>query len=190
MSQPLSSDKQQALAATVLEIERHVAATGWDGPIRVFALIRTNDALDRDPELASKLPPDTLASAQQNPNHLTPIEQEDLPSAESMQELLAQIGWGPHVDGAAMTAERIVLPPEVEQEIPQDAPDAHQQLLNHPQRQDLRLAAAALRTGETACAIRTRRHDSDDAVLSGHDLVPGLTEGLLQTFAGDDEPAQ
>ena len=46
-----------ALELAVREIERHVAAGGWDGPVRVFALVRTADALEAQPGLANDLEP-------------------------------------------------------------------------------------------------------------------------------------
>ena len=35
----------EALARAVTETETHVAAHGWDQPVRVFALVRTAEAL-------------------------------------------------------------------------------------------------------------------------------------------------
>ena len=55
-------------------------------------------------------------------------------------------------------------------------------LMAHPDRQDVRIAVAALRTGEAWTALRTRAHDADGDVASGPDLVPGLTEALRATF--------
>jgi hypothetical protein len=52
----------------------------------------------------------------------------------------------------------------------------------HPDRQDVRIAAAVLRTGEVWTALRTRAHDADDAVAGGPDLVPGLLDALRATF--------
>ena len=172
--------RQDALRIAVIDIERHVARAGWDGPTAVFALVRTADALARTPELAGQLPPDALGLARTDPNHLTSIEQEGLPEAAYLEQLLAQLAWPEAVDGAAVVVERIVVPPEA-------AADAEtmsiEELMAHPQRQDVRIAAGVLRTGESWCALRTRAHDSDDDVAGAPDAVPGLVEALTATLA-------
>lgn len=172
----------RSLDRAVRELERHVARGGWDGPVRVFALIRTADALTRDPALRDQLPPDLVASADGDPEHVTSVEQEDLPQAETIEELLGQIAFPETVDGAAVVLERIVVPPEAEAGLPDDAEAAVQQLMAHPAREDVRMAAGVLRSGESACALRTRRHDDDAAVASGADLVPGLVAALRTTL--------
>ena len=52
-----------------------------------------------------------------------------------------------------------------------------------PDRQDVRLVAGVLRLGEAWCAVRTRSHDSDAAVIQGEAVVPGLVEALAATLA-------
>ncbi|GAA4416449.1 hypothetical protein GCM10023169_11360 [Georgenia halophila] len=171
-----------ALRVAVGDIERHVAARGWDGPVAVFALVRTTDALAATPALGEELPADALAAAERDPEHLTSIEQEGLPAAETIEELLGQLGWPEEVDGAAVVLERMVVPPEAEQGLPEDQEEAVEQLMAHPERQDVRMAAGVLRSGESWCAIRSRRHDSDDAVAGSADAVPGLVEALHATL--------
>lgn len=179
---PVPPSTGTPLERAVRELERHVARGGWDAPVRVFALIRTGAALQRDPSLADQLPPDLLASAQADPEHITSVEQEDLPDAGSIEELLAQIAWGPSVDGAAVVLERVVVPPEVEVGLPEDPVAAVQYLMDHPARQDVRLAVGVLRDGSTSCAIRTRAHDEDFAVGTGADLAPGVAAALRATL--------
>ncbi|MBO0922888.1 hypothetical protein J1G44_00125 [Cellulomonas sp. zg-ZUI199] len=174
---------RRALADAVREIEHHVAAAGWDAPVRVFALVRTQSALDAEPGLADQLTPDVLAAARADDQHLTSIEQEGLPAAEDLEQLLGGLTWPPTVDGAAVTVERVVLPPGVEEDLPADPDQALAALLAHPQRQDVRLAVGVLRNGPAWCAVRTRAHDSDDAVGQGPDLVPGLVEAVRATLA-------
>lgn len=171
---------------TVRELEQHVSSGGWDGPLRLFALIRTADALDRDPSLAGQLPPDVVAAAGDDPEHLTAVEQEGIPEADTVETLLGRIAWPPTVDGAALVVERVVVPPEVEADLPADETAALDYLTNHPQRRDVRLAAAVLRDGTRGCAVRARDHDSDDRVAVGPDLVPALVSALATTF--DDGP--
>ncbi|GEL48212.1 hypothetical protein CHO01_33280 [Cellulomonas hominis] len=181
--QPPVSPAQRALAEAVAEIERHVATGGWDGPVRVFALVRTQAALDAEPALAGQLPPEVLAVAAADPEHLTSVEQEGLPPSDDLEGLLGAIAWPEGVHGAALTVERIVLPPEAEEGLPEDPDAALTALLAHPQRQDVRLAVGVLRDGTSWCAVRQRAADRDDAVGQGPDVVPGLVEALRATFA-------
>jgi hypothetical protein len=172
-----------SLAEAVREIERHVATGGWDGPVRVFALVRTAEALQTEPTLADQLPPHVLAIAAHDPRHLTSIEQEGLPPAGDLEELLAALSWPDGVDGAAVTVERVVLPPAAEEGLPADPEEALAYLAAHPDRQDVRLAVGVLRDGTSWCAIRTRSNDSDDAVGQGATLVPGLVEAVRATLS-------
>ncbi|HZI97079.1 MAG TPA: PPA1309 family protein [Actinomycetales bacterium] len=172
----------EALGRAVRELERHVARGGWDAPVRVFALIRTAQAIERDPALADQLPPDLVGSAATDRSHITSVEQEDLPDAEGLDQLLARISWPGAVDGAAIVCERVVLPPDVERDLPADPDEAVTALMAHPQREDVRLAVGVLRDGTTSCAVRTRRNDDDLAVGTGADLVPGLTAALTATL--------
>jgi hypothetical protein len=174
---------QDALERAVLELEQHVSSGGWDGPLRLFALVRTAGALERDPALAAQLPQDVVAAARADADHLTAVEQEDLPDTDSLESLLGMISWPPAVDGAAVVVERIVVPPGAETNLPDDPEQAQQALMNHPLRRDLRLAAGVLRHGAAACAIRARDQDADDRVAVGPDLIPGLTAALSETLA-------
>ena len=171
-----------ALAESVLEIERHVADAGWDGPVRVFALVRTQEALLTEPGLAAQLDPAVLAAATAQPWHLTSIEQEELPSAPDLETLLAGLSWPETVDGMAVTVERVVLPPAAEEAMPQETGAALEYLLAHPERQDVRLAVGALRDGPSWCAVRMRADDDPQQVGQGPDLVPGLVAAVRSTF--------
>lgn len=182
---PDPTPAQLALQRAVAELEQHVAGAGWDGPIRLFALIRTATALARDAGLRDRLPAEVVAAATADPEHLTAVEQEDLPEAPSLQALLAAIAWPPTVDGAAVVVERITVPPEAEAGLPDDPARAQELLLHHPGRRDVRLAAGALRDGSRACAVRARDTDSDDRVALGADLVPGLADAVAATLAPD-----
>jgi hypothetical protein len=177
-----SPARQRAATVVVRELERHVAAAGWDGPIRLFALIRTADAVRRDAALASRLPPDVIEAARADPEHLTAIEQENLPAAGTPSQLLARIGWPTTVDGAAIVLERSVAPTDVEDELPDDEARAAELLADHPARQDVRMAAAVLRDGTGSCAVRSREHDQDALVAVGPTVVPALLEVLLATL--------
>ncbi|WP_124055221.1 PPA1309 family protein [Arcanobacterium ihumii] len=172
----------QSLRNATLEIEKHVSRGGWDGPIRLFALVNARAALDSNPALAQELPADVQADSITDPDVLFSVEQEGLPEVDSLDELLGHIMWPNEVDGAALSVERVVLPPSAEVNLPKDERELTKAIEKHPDRQDVRMVAAVLRTGETWGAIRMKDHDADDMVLSGPDIVEGLTEILKATF--------
>ena len=181
--QGAAGSRQDAVLRAVRELEQHVAAGGWDGPVRLFALVRTADALARDRGLAARLPADVVAAAQADGEHITIVEQENLPQASSLEELLGSVSWPPTVDGAALVTERVVVPPEVEAQLPDDPDEAVTWLAQHPARREVRLAAAILRDGTGGCAVRARDHDRYSDVAVGPDLVPGLLAALAGTLA-------
>jgi hypothetical protein len=166
------------LTRVAVDIERHVAAAGWDQPPHLYALVETEDLLRREPQLAGDL---GLVSAP--PGDLTPIDQGELPEHDTLDELLAGVTWPPEVLGTALTVERLMLPPGQEAELPADEQEALAWLSRHPDRQEVRLVVAVLRDGSRACALRMRSHDDEHAVLSGPDLVPGLVDALAATLA-------
>ncbi len=166
------------LAIAALDTERHVAASGWDQPARLFALVRTADLLVREPHLRDQMGASDLAEGA-----LTAIEQEGLPTTTSLETLLGRLAWPDEVDGCAFAIERMVVPPEAERGLPDRPDDAVEALAAHPDRKDVRLLAAVLRDGPTICLLRQRDHDSDDAVATGPDIAPGLVEALKATFA-------
>lgn len=176
------SPTQRSLADAVVDVERHVASTGWDAPTRVFALVSTQAALTAEPELATVLPPATVEAAQADPTHLTSVEQDGLPESESLEDLLASIVWPETVTGAAVVVERSILPPSAEADLPDDPAAALAYLAEHPDRQDVRMAVGVLRDGASWCALRTRSNDADEDVATGLNLVPGLIEALRSTF--------
>ncbi len=177
--------EQVALARTVMELEAHVARAGWDAPVGVFALVRTAAALEADPSVAELLDEQALAEAGADPHSLTVIEQENLPAAQDLEDLLTQLAWPGSVDGAAVSVERIMVPPEAQREAEAlEDPQARLDLLaSHPQRNDVRIVAGVLRSGTSWCAVRGRGQDDDANVLQGADLVPGLIEALAATLA-------
>jgi hypothetical protein len=172
-----------ALRATVLELERYAAEAGWDQPARLFALVLTEELVANEPSLAEML---ELEPGQDLTNSLTPVEQDDLPGDEHLEELLSQMMWPDTVHGAAVTVERLVLPPTVE--LPEDEAEAMQLAATHPEREEVRMVAAAPRRGSTYCAMRLRSHDDDFAVVEGPDLIPALLELLQGTLTPVDRP--
>lgn len=170
------NDPTGALAEVVREVEAHASRAGWDQPAQLFALVETTDLLQREPQLADLLGVDAEDQG------LTPVEQET--TSESLDELLASIVWPPEVAGCAVVVEAMTVPPDAEQ-LPADAEAAAEYAAAHPEREEARIVAGALRSGETFCAIRQRAHDEDDMVLAGPDLVPALLELLHTTLESD-----
>ncbi len=165
------------LHTALVDIETHVASSGWDQPTRLYALVETAVLLREEPALMEEF----KALGIERPPAFTPVEQEDLPDMP-LDEILQQITWGEQVTGCAIAVERLVLPAEVEVEIPHDSPEMPAYVAAHPLREEIRLVAAVLRNGHRDCALRMRSNDTDEEVLFGEDLAPGLLEALLETF--------
>lgn len=188
MSELTDMPEDPALAAAVLEIEAHAAELGWDLPARLYALVDTAELVRREPALASLMGLD--ASSQQG--SLTSIEQDELGPDVVLEDALESIVWPPEVTGCAAVVERLVLPPDVDAEIPEDPAAAEQFAREHPDRQEVRIVAGVTRAGSTYCALRLRAHDDAASVVGGGDLVPGLLDRLRGTLeegptgAGDE----
>lgn len=173
---------QRALRLVELarEIEKHVASEGWDQAPRMFALARTAELVALEPALAA-----ALGTAGEDPESLTPIEQEALDPERPLDEVLATTMWPEEVAGAALVLERIVLPPSAEEALPDDdLGGLEETVAAHPERQDVRMAVLVTRDGGRMCALRLRSHDDDAEVLVGPDVVPRLTDALAATLTG------
>ena len=173
---PLPEDP--ALAAAVLEIEAHVGRQGWDQPARLYALVPTADIVEQEPELAAAMEIDGPG----DDGSFTPVEQDGLPMGQSLEQALESIAWPAAVAGCAAVVERLVLPPEVDDAIPEDPAEAERFAREHPLRQEVRIAAGATRAGASYCALRLRAHDDEQSVVDGTGLVPGLVELLHATL--------
>ncbi len=172
-----------ALASAVLEVEAHVGKEGWDQPARLYALVDTHRFIAAEPQMAEAMGlAETAVSGS-----LTAIEQEQYNAENPIEEALETIVWPPTVDGCAVVIERLVLPPEVDDEIPSDPVEAAAFARQHPLRQEVRMVAGATRTGSTYCALRLKSHDDEQSVVDGTDLVPGLVELVLGTLREVDE---
>jgi len=160
------------------EVEAHVAASGWDQPARLYALVPTSELLVAEPVLAAALGLDEAAAA----GTLTPVEQDEVTADEDLEDVLGAIMWPPQVVGCAAVVERLVLPPEAESQLPGDAEETARFAAAHPERQEVRMAAAVTRDGRAHCALRLRTHDDDSDVLDAPDLVPRLVSLLAETL--------
>lgn len=171
-----SASVQQAVEHAVREIERHAASVGWDRSPRLFALVPSAELLAAEPELASRLGMEPKPSA----SALTPVEQDDLTFEEPLEQLLAGIEWPQEVVGAALVLETVVLPGGTREDTL--GPGAARRAVDHPDREDARVAVAVHRGGERASALRFRRHDNDTDVVTGADLAPALAVALATTL--------
>ncbi len=184
MSDPLASlDADPALAAVVLEIESHTAEGGWDQPARLYALVSTADLARREPDLAAAMGLDAASAA----GSMTPIEQEQLPTGQMLEEALLGIVWPDGVVGCAAVVERLVLPPGVDHDVPEDPQEAARFAREHPDRQEVRIVAGVTRGGSAYSALRMRAHDDASSVVGGPDLVPSLTRLLRATLHTEDQ---
>lgn len=171
-----------ALRAAVVEAERYVGEDGWDQPGRLFALVPTSELLEAEPDLAMELGVHSGTA-----ESLTPVEQEIDVNDRTLEELLGMIAWPPSVVGAMAVVERVVLPPSVESELPDDEERAVAFAAEHAAREDVRIVAGVLRSGAAHCVLRLRSRDSDDNLVHGADLVPRLVAALRETLETDDE---
>ncbi|MFI9242870.1 PPA1309 family protein [Streptomyces sp. NPDC053086] len=169
------------LTRAVLEIDEYVSGLGWDQPARLFALVDTAQLRAQEPSLAAQL---GLQDESETVG-LTPIEQDEIPSGDPLDEFLGTIAWPDAVTGCALTVERLMLPPSAEAQVPSGLNEAGlaQWVAQHPERQEVRMTVAVLRDGSRDAALRLREKDSPTEVLTGPDLVPGLADALAATFA-------
>lgn len=181
----MSADSDLTAAAlglrmATVEVEQHASQAGWDQPSRLFALVPTAELAMAEPELAAEL---GISDGYGDP--YTPVEQELEDQGQSLEQLLGAIMWPPEVAGALAVVERVVLPPEAEDQVPDDADLAVTYAAQHDRREEVRIVVGVLRTGEAHCVVRLRSHDSDDALMHGPDVVPALVEALRETLDTD-----
>jgi hypothetical protein len=169
------------LTRAALEIDEYASSLGWDLPARLFALVDSAKLRRSDPALAKQL---GMADDEADPG-LTPVEQDELPAGMELDKFLGTIAWPDMVAGCALVVERLMLPPGAEQSRPKNATEAQlaEWVANHAERQEVRITAAVLRNGKKEIALRLRSKDVAREVLTGPDLVPGLTDALLATFS-------
>ena len=169
------------LREAVLGLERHAAKQGWDQPVRMYALVPTAELVQREPHLAELLG----ISEEADPSGLTPGEQEPLPSDMPLEEVLGRIMWPETVAGCALVMERLVVRGSDETLDPPRDGDTAAWAQAQPGAEEVRMVAGVLRDGSRYSALRMRSYDSDDQVLNGEDLIPGLTSALTLTFEED-----
>lgn len=178
-------DGSDALAAALIELERHVGEGGWDQAPRLFALVNTDSVIAAEPQLAAQL--GLRGSAEGgHPDALTAVEQDHFRPGEDLLEDLAAIFWPETVHGCALSLESTFLPPGAEADIPDDPDLAAQYVSTHEDRLELRVVIGVDRDGHTHGVARMR--SEPDELLGSPDLVPGLTDALIRTLADPDLP--
>ena len=125
----MPSARQIALANVVVDIEKGAARVGWDHAPSIYALVPTAMLL-ADPNLPSDIADQLRSGWDGSEDHLSAIIQEDL-DTDDVEQVLAHLAWPEAVPGAAITVERIVVPPEVEDEAPEDPDEAMAFISNH-----------------------------------------------------------
>lgn len=182
---PQLSPAAAALRRVVTEIEVGTAKVGWDRPPALYALVPTTELLD-SPEIPADVESSLRAEWDGLPTHLSAVLQDDV-TEDSLEQTLPRLAWPPKVVGAALSVERIIVPPEVEDEAPEDPDEAASFVAAHPARTDIRVVVGVNRDGDSWCEVRTRTFDHRDHVGSGENLVPALVEGLRLGFIDPDE---
>ncbi|GAA2140413.1 PPA1309 family protein [Streptomyces synnematoformans] len=188
---PLAADP---LTRAVLELDEYASGFGWDRPPRLFALVDTAQLRAQEPGLAERLglgdagngaEPGSGAGAEPAAQvSYTPIEQQELPEGQPLDEFLGTIAWPDAVSGCALTVERLMLPPAAEAEVPEGLDEAglNAWVTEHPRREEVRMTVGVLRDGSREAALRLRSKDAPTEVLTGPELVPGLARALAATF--------
>jgi hypothetical protein len=178
-----------ALIAALMELERHVAADGWDQPPRLFALVSTDAVIAAEPELAGNL---GLRGSSDggHPDALTAIEQDHFQPTSDLLADLSAIFWPEAVHGCALSLESTFLPADAEADIPDDPDLAREYVANHELQQEMRVVVGVDRDAHRHGVARLRSQPEE--LLGAADLVPGLTDALAHTLApppADDETA-
>lgn len=169
--------EDSAIRRAALEVEAHAADAGWDRPPRLYALVPTARLVADEPAMAEQLGLDP----DPGPDSLTPVAQDDVPLDRPFEDTLAQIMWPPQVTGCATVVERLMLPPEAEEGLPDDAEALQDYAAEHPDRKDVRIVVAVTRDGRVHCAVRGRATEAE--LIEGPDLVPALARLLSATLA-------
>ena len=174
-----AADRHDALVASLVELERHVAEAGWDVSPRLFALVPTDALAAAEPALARTLGLRTTAEGG-SPGALTAIEQDTFAAGSDLVSDLAAVEWPGTVFGCAVATVRTFLPASADVELPDDPAATAELVAAHPQRQEVRVVVAVDRSGQRHGVARVR--SQPDELLAGEDLVPGLAAALAHTL--------
>jgi hypothetical protein len=166
------------LIAALADVERHVSDLGWDQPARLFALVGTKDLLEREPQLAGRVP-------QGADDAMSAVEQDEFTATDNVFKKLSEIYFPETVEGVALALERTMLPSEHEDEVPAGDADAADFVRKHPKRIDVRIVVGVTRDGARHGLARLKSNPDD--LLGAEDLVPGLADALMETLRSENE---
>jgi hypothetical protein len=155
----------------VLEAESNRARDGWDQPPQLYALADKAALISDDPDLEA-----TLREAPEG--SLIPVKQPPLEAGEPL-EVLAGVHWEDAVTGCVLVTEIVVLPPDAEDEAPEDPGAIEQWANDQPGHQPARLAVGVTRHGQYTCLLRLK---GEDTVQINPQLADDLVTALLGTF--------
>lgn len=170
------SEAREALIATLVELEHHVGADGWDQPARLFALVLSAELGRAEPALVADL---GLADAPEGA--LTAVEQDDFDPTGDLLGDLERIEFPATVFGCAISTERTFLPRAYEADLPEDPAAAAAAVAAHPERQEIRVVVGVTRSGDRHGVARLVSAPTE--LLAADDLVPGLSEALAHTLS-------
>jgi hypothetical protein len=174
---------QSPLNGVLAELDSELSRHSWGQPVRLFALVRSDELIDSEPALAAEL--------KLQPGTLTSVEQDGFDPNTSVENLLPRIGWPKEVIGAAVAVERLILPPGAEADLGGDteADDLVQAVADHEQKVDMRIITAVTRDGDELTMLRMGApYDQLLQGRPGEKLAPDLTALLHATFT-EDQPA-
>lgn len=172
-----------------------MARFGWGHAPSLYAPIVTR-ALLNQPGLPVDIAAQMRGGRDDSEEHLPTIVQEDL-AEDEFEEMLVRLAWSSQAQGAALTVERLVVPPEVKEQAPEDPEGVLKFISDHPSGTSVCLAVGALCSGESRCVLRMKAFDSDDKVRQGSNLLPNLvkasllsldTEGAVEAEGTPSEP--
>lgn len=176
-----------ALAACLMEVERHVAQAGWDDAPRLFALVPTAELRAAEPGWA-----DESGHAEDGgelPGHLSAIEQDEFRPGDDLAAALSTVAWPETVPGCAVSLVNSFLTAEDEAGLPDDPQQAQAWVAEHPGRQDVRVVVGVMRDGRRWSLARLASNPDD--LLAGVGIMPGIDQLLERTLVEDlgDQPA-
>ncbi len=175
---------QIAVALAVKEIFNTVISQGLNQPIRLFSLVKSTKLIEL-PNLDEDLKNNLRNSLEFVPEHLSSIEQENIPQVE-IDELLAQIKWDEEVDGCAIYMEQNAVDQQSLENAPQDEQEQLEYYKNHESFTKICVCAGVHKNG-TSWTVLKVVHDANnledtEESRSGVNIIPEVTSALLTTF--------
>ncbi|MBA8795613.1 hypothetical protein FHX74_003249 [Friedmanniella endophytica] len=169
-------DDREALVAALVDLEHHLATAGWDAAPRLFALVRTDDLIEAEPELARAQ--GLRGSADGGfPDALTAIEQDEFRPTGDLGADLAAIVWPEAVHGCAVSLESTFRsgPDDADPE-PTTAGSGTE---------EVRVVVGVTRAGSRHGLARLKSQPGE--LLAADELVPQLVTALAHTLADTPE---